>query len=169
MSLGLDLSHSPYVDSSFGSRTRPYVSAGAETSVQANGQTQGSPRASASVASASSLVATTSDYAEHASPDRSDEDHEDQVKANMGLHLGWYNHSGTGSTDANVKIKLERQQSLFEGMIKRAVNAVAQVSLRICTMTGGTGDTVKKCLTDRRDAFKLRITAMIDAAFTVSL
>jgi hypothetical protein len=158
MSLGLDLSHSSYVDSSFGSRTRNHVSEGSETSLQAGSQAQGTARASTSIAASSALIAKASH-----------EDDEDTVKADMGLHLGWYNHSGTGSTNADMKVKLERKQTMFEGMIKRAVNAVAQISLRICKLAGGTGDTVKKCLVDRRDAFKLRVTAMIDAAFNITL
>lgn len=155
MGLGIDLSHSSYVDSSDHARTRNQVSAEAETSFKAGRKTQGSASTAATVTAASSLVAKNEIH--------------NKVKADMGLHLGWYKKSGTGSTDAEIKTKLERKQSMYESVLKRTFNAVAQISLRICKLAGGEGDTVKKCLTDRRDAFKLRVTAMIDTAFSISL
>ena len=155
MGMGVDLSHSSYVGSSLDNRTGNHVSESAEASLKANRKTQGSADASTSVTATGPFVAKN----------------EDKIKADMGLHLGWYkkSHTGSTSTDAEVKAKLERKQTMFESMLKRSFNAIAQMSLRICKLAGGDGTTMRQCLNNRRDAFKLRIAAMIDTAFNITL
>ncbi len=162
MGVGLGLSTSSYVDSSDESRTGNSLFARSKASLYAGSKTQGTARTSASIAASSSVVAENSSHGR------------DKIKADMGLHLGWYKKSGsgmsgTGAAVAQMKLKLERQQSMYENMIKRSIHAVAQVSLRFCKLVGGDGNTVKQCLNNRRDAFKLRVAAMIDAAFNISL
>lgn len=167
MSLGLGTSHHFYDNTSLHHSAGSTVSTSAETTVQANGQTQGSTNTSASAATPAIIVATN----EESARDEATANREGKIKANMGLHLGWYkqSHTGSTSTNAEVKLMLERKRSMFTGAIKRMVNAVAQLSLRICKAAGGDGNTVKQCLTNRKDAFKVQVNAMIDAAFTISI